>query len=110
MQIAIIGGRDRIPTAREISQALEGISVCGVVSGGARGADRAGAAWGRAAGLPVREYLPDYRRYQRRAPLIRNEAIAAAADLCLAFPGPQSRGTWHCVRQFENAGKSVIIK
>lgn len=35
--------------------------------------------------------------------------VAAGANLCLAFPGPGSRGTWDCVRKAADAGIPVEI-
>ena len=35
--------------------------------------------------------------------------VAAGANICLAFPGPGSRGTWDCVRKAADAGIPVQI-
>jgi hypothetical protein len=42
--------------------------------------------------------------YGRAAGGIRNsEMVALGADLCLAFPGPGSTGTWDCIRKAAGA-------
>lgn len=47
----------------------------------------------------------DWKRHGRAAGAIRNtEMVKLGADLCLAFPGPRSTGTWDCVRKAVAAG------
>jgi len=41
---------------------------------------------------------------------IRNREMAqAGADLCLAFPLGESRGTWNCVNECKKAGIPVKV-
>src|SRR5262249_21374705 len=68
-----------------------------VLSGGARGVDRAAAAAARARGLAVEEFLPDWRRHGRVAGLRRNQALVDAADSVVAFHDLLSRGTAHAI-------------
>jgi len=47
----------------------------------------------------------DWKRHGRAAGPIRNaQMVALGADLCLAFPGPTSTGTWDCIRKAVAAG------
>ena len=55
------------------------------------------------------EFLPDYERYGRGAPLQRNTLIVQNANWVLAFVTASSRGTWDTIRKAEAAGKRVII-
>ena len=48
-------------------------------------------------GLKLTEYLPEYSRYGRGAPLRRNIAIIESADLVLAFWDGRSHGTKHVI-------------
>lgn len=42
--------------------------------------------------------------------MIRNQEMAdRGADLCLAFPGPESVGTWDMIRKARAAGIPVHI-
>jgi len=72
--------------------------VAAVWSGGARGADRLGAAWARSRGLAVREWLPDWSRWGRSAGVRRSADLIAALPpgslcVCLAsVPLPGGRG------------------
>ena len=60
-------------------------------------------------GLRLTEFLPEYGVYGRRAPLCRNERIAAYADAVLAVWDGKSRGTAHTVKLFKDANKPAEI-
>lgn len=66
-----------------------------LVTGGATGPDSFGAEWALAAGVPVREYLPEW-SFGNGAGMQRNALIVAHASLLMAFPAvnhDKSRGT-----------------
>lgn len=89
---------------------LEAIST--IVSGGARGADEVAEALARHLGIDLVVFPPEYKRYGRRGPFVRNQQIAEAADTCLAVvdkPLSESKGTADCVRRFQKLGKSVWV-
>ena len=67
--------------------------ITGVVSGGARGADTLGERWARARQLPMDVFLPDWQKYGRAGGPIRNNLIAKAADLFVAFYDGSDGGT-----------------
>lgn len=47
----------------------------------------------------------EWERYGKRAGMLRNSAmVALGADICLAFPAPDSRGTWDCLTKAAKAG------
>ena len=56
-----------------------------IVTGGAKGIDACARSWAEARNIPVTEFLPDYTRYKRGAPLIRNQQIGNYADMVIAF-------------------------
>lgn len=106
MKLAIIGSRDFYPTDIE-KYIPDGVTE--IVSGGARGADRAGANYAIRHGLPLKEFLPDYNKYGRSAPLKRNHLIAEYADCVLAFWDGQSRGTLYTINLFKELNKKVTV-
>ncbi len=73
-----------------------------IVSGGAAGVDSCAAAYARAAGITLTEFLPEYEKYGRAAPIVRNKQIVEYADEVIAFWDGGSKGTkWvidHCAR------------
>ncbi len=94
MRVAVIGSRglrignlgDYLP--RETTE---------IVSGGAKGIDACAREYAQRQGLKLTEYLPEYGRYGRGAPLKRNIAIIENADLVLAFWDGSSRGTKYVI-------------
>jgi len=106
VKLAVIGSRN-FPSIR-----LENYipaHVTEIVSGGARGIDRLAKEFAKETHIPLTEFLPDYNRYGRGAPLKRNGEIAAYADECLAFWDGMSRGTAHAITQFRRVGKKVTV-
>lgn len=96
MKIAVVGSRNihNIPLEDLIPpQCTE------IVSGGARGVDTCAREFAQTHGLKLTEFLPDYNRYGRSAPLKRNDLIVAHADLVFAFWDGESRGTLYTIRQ-----------
>jgi len=52
----------------------------------------------------------DWDKYGKAAGPRRNREMAqAGADLCLAFPLGESRGTWNCVNECKKAGIPVKV-
>ena len=81
-----------------------------IISGGARGIDTAAARYARENGLPLREFLPEYEKYGRRAPLVRNAQIVEACDQVLAIWDGRSGGTMYTVRLAQSMGKPVRLE
>ena len=61
-----------------------------VVCGMARGADRAGYAWAKKEGVPVKEFPANFEQLGKRAGPIRNAQMAEYADAALVFWDPMS--------------------
>lgn len=90
MTVAIVGSRGL--WVRNLGKYLpEGVTE--IVSGGAKGVDTCAREYALAHGIPLREFLPDYKQYGRSAPLKRNLSIIQNADFVLAFWDGTSRGT-----------------
>ena len=106
MKIAIIGSR----SIKKIDiENYLGDNVDEIVSGGAKGVDSIAADFAKSKGIKLVEFLPEYEKYGRAAPIKRNEQIVKYADECLAFWDGNSKGTGHTVRMFEKAGKNVTV-
>jgi predicted Rossmann fold nucleotide-binding protein DprA/Smf involved in DNA uptake len=106
MKLAVVGSRSIYP--ENIGQYIpEGVTE--IVSGGAKGADSAAADYARANGIKLTEFLPEYDKYGKGAPLKRNHLIAEHADAALAFWDGSSRGTKYTIDLFKRLGKPVKI-
>lgn len=83
-----------------------------VVHGAARGADTIAAMWAAARGSQVsaEAHPAEWERYGRAAGHRRNaEMVALGADICLAFPLGESRGTRGCIEMAKKAGIPVEV-
>lgn len=120
-RIAVVGARppteaqpecDHAEWLRIVANVRRFVDACQsdaiFISGGATGVDEAAVGW-RRPGQEFREHLPDYGTHGRSAPLVRNAAIVADADVVHAFPASWSRETWHTVRLAREAGKAVVV-
>lgn len=90
MKVAVIGSRGLC--VADLGKYLpEGTTE--IVSGGARGVDTSAREYALSHGIKLTEFLPEYDKYGRSAPLKRNITIIEYADLVLAFWDQSSRGT-----------------
>ena len=106
MKLAIVGSRDLV--VKNIGDYMpDGVSE--IVSGGARGIDSLAAEYARAHGIKLTEFLPDYARFGRAAPIKRNELIAEYADEGIAFWDGISRGTQSTIKFFQKRSKPIKI-
>ena len=109
MKIAIIGSRNITrEDVGDISKYLpQGLNE--IVSGGALGVDRIAAEYAHEHGIKLTEFLPEYNKYKRGAPLKRNELIADYADEAIALWDGSSTGTKHAIDLFLARGKNVGV-
>ncbi len=94
MKVAVIGSRGLY--VEHLEEYLpEGTTE--IISGGARGVDASARDYALRHGLKLTEYLPEYNRYGRGAPLRRNITIIENADIVLAFWDGKSKGTKYVI-------------
>lgn len=109
MKVAVIGTRTAPANiSAAILRYLPG-NVSEIVSGGAKGVDHAAEEVAGLLSLPVRRFLPDYKRYGRNAPLKRNIEIIEYADEVLAFWDGISSGTKQCIVECINRRKPIRV-
>jgi hypothetical protein len=73
------------------------------------GADNIADRWARTWGWKVEPHPADWNRYGRKAGPIRNQQMVdLGADVCLAFPLSDSRGTYDCMTRAKAAGIPVV--
>ena len=105
MKIAIIGSRNIVVKNFEqyVLQADE------IVSGGAKGVDSCAAEYAKSHGLKLTEFLPNYERYGRAAPIKRNQQIVDYADEIFAFWDGKSKGTLSVINYAKKTNKKCSI-
>lgn len=80
-----------------------------LVHGGARGADTLAAQIGRSMGLEIEAHPARWDAYGKAAGPLRNkEMLELGADLVLAFPVGESRGTRGCMQLAREKGCAVV--
>ena len=106
MKVAVIGSRNL--KVDDLGKYLpEGVTE--IVSGGARGVDTCAREYALANGIKLTEFLPEYDKYGRGAPLRRNITIIEYADLVLAFWDGSSRGTKYVIDNCKKRGIPVEV-
>lgn len=106
MKIAVIGSRGL--SVNDFGRYMPK-EVTEIVSGGARGIDACARAYALANGIKLTEFLPEYEKYGRYAPLKRNLQIIDYADLVLAFWDGHSRGTKYVIENCKKRNKKVRV-
>ena len=106
MKVAIVGSRNL--TVENLGQYLPE-ETTEIVSGGARGIDTCAREYALANELKLTEFLPEYQRYGKGAPLKRNLQIIDYADLVLAFWDGKSRGTNYVIAACKKRNKQVQV-
>lgn len=100
MKVAVVGSRNL--TINNLGDYLPK-DTTEIVSGGARGIDSCAREYANTHNIRLTEFLPEYERYGRSAPLKRNLQIIRYADIVLAFWDGKSHGTRfvieHCKKE-----------
>lgn len=105
MRIAIVGSRNItiVDIGKYISECEE------IVSGGAVGVDTCASEYAKKMGLRLSVFLPQYERYGRAAPIVRNKEIVDYADKVVAFWDGSSKGTLSVIKYAEKTGKPCEV-
>lgn len=110
LRVLVTGSREWTRRA-VISLQLAKLPVGSIVMhGDARGADRIAAAIAESLDLVVEDYPADWKRYGRKAGILRNfDMLDAKPDLVLAFWDGTSRGTKHVIEEAERRGIPIEV-
>ena len=106
MKVAVIGSRNL--TVENIGDYLPN-ETTEIVSGGAKGIDTSAKEYAVANSIKLTEFLPNYAKYKRGAPLKRNMQIIEYADVVIAFWDGKSKGTKFVIDNCNRIGKKVVV-
>lgn len=106
MKVAVIGSRGLKVLNLEKYLPKD---VTEIISGGAKGVDTSAREYAILHGIKLTEFLPEYDKYGRTAPLKRNITIIKNADLVLAFWDGKSRGTKFVIDNCKKMGVLVRV-
>ena len=82
---------------------------CSLISGGAIGVDTLAERFAKEYEVDIEVYKPNYTKYGKKAPLIRNKKMAELCDKAICFWDGQSRGTMHTLMMLAQMGKETTI-
>ncbi len=68
------------------------------------GVDLVAEQWAQDVGVATEPHPADWGKGRGAGNVRNGEMVALGADVCLAFPGPTSTGTWDCLKQAARAG------
>lgn len=111
MRLIVAGSR----TIKDLGFVIKSIDsvpleqVTEVVSGGADGVDLLGETWANLRQIPVKRFLPDWKRDGRSAGIIRNVEMARYGDILVAVYDGTSPGTNHMVKAMMDEGKEIHV-
>lgn len=106
MKVAVIGSRGL--SVSDLGRYLPE-NTTEIVSGGAKGVDTSAREYAKNNGIKLTEFLPEYTRFGRSAPLKRNITIIEYADIVLAFWDGKSRGTKFVIDNCRKLGVEVRV-
>ena len=106
MKVAVIGSRGL--SVSDLGRYLPE-NTTEIVSGGARGVDTSAREYALSHGIKLTEFLPEYTRFGRSAPLKRNITIIEYSDIVLAFWDGKSRGTKFVIDNCRKLGVEVRV-
>lgn len=106
MKIAIIGSRNI--HVENLNEYLPQ-SITEIVSGGAKGIDTDAQEYANENNIKMTVFLPDYSKYGRGAPIVRNKQIVDYADEVIAFWDGKSRGTLSVIEYCKKQNKKIKV-
>lgn len=106
MKMAILGSRNLTNIALE-KYVLDDVDE--IVSGGAVGVDSCAAEYAKFRKIKLTEFIPEYERYGRAAPIVRNKKIVDYADNILVFWDGSSKGTLSVIKYADKIGKPIKV-
>lgn len=106
MKVAVAGSRDIV--IDNINKYLPP-DVDEIITGGAKGVDDCAKRCAKEMGIKYKKFLPEYNKYGRAAPIIRNKRIVEYADVVIAFWDAKSKGTMSTIEIAKKFGKPISV-
>lgn len=106
MKIAVVGSRNL--KVKNLEKYLPK-ETDEIISGGAKGIDTCAREYALLNGIKLTEFLPDYNKFGKKAPLERNLQIIDYADEIIAFWDKKSTGTRFVIANCRKRGKKIKV-
>lgn len=110
MKVLVCGGRNFTDTD-SLKKMLDNLNPSAIIQGGASGADQLARSYAKSNGIPSIQVDANWTYYNKSAGPVRNKWMLefCQPDVVVAFPTPESRGTWHMVKIAKEAGVKTIV-
>lgn len=105
MKVAIVGSRN-LKVNLDVHIPKDATLI---ISGGANGIDRLAEEYADKHRISKLIIKPEYDKYGKTAPLVRNKKIVDSADMVIAFWDGQSRGTYNVMEYAKKVGKRLVV-
>jgi hypothetical protein len=80
-----------------------------IISGGAKGIDSLAELYAQKNNIPIKIIRPEYGKYGKGAPIVRNKEIVNMSDHIIAIWDGKSRGTQSVIKFSEKQNKKLTI-
>lgn len=113
MKLAIIGSRTL--NQQQVIKVIEQVmtksktKITTIVTGGANGVDSIAEYYAKMSNLNLEVFYPVYKKYGKRAPLIRNNEIIKNCDGVLAIWDGESNGTAYTINKAKKENKKLMV-
>jgi predicted Rossmann fold nucleotide-binding protein DprA/Smf involved in DNA uptake len=111
-KVAVVGGRkfkNYVLMKQVLDQYNEKHGISMIISGGAPGADTLAEKYAHQRQIDLTVFMAKWNEEGKRAGPRRNVRMANIADIAIAFPDPNSKGTWHMIKTMEKYKKPVYV-
>lgn len=110
MFISFTGHRDKKAKESDLEQVLKDYPDSVWIHGGALGFDTQVELFARRHGIKTVVIRPDYQKFGKRAPLVRNDEIVSKGEKLIAlYDGRSSGGTFYTIKRAKELGKEVRV-
>jgi predicted Rossmann fold nucleotide-binding protein DprA/Smf involved in DNA uptake len=112
MKLAVVGSRYYTNfefVEEKINEFRKNNNITQLVSGGAKGVDTLAEEYAEKHNIPITVFEAEWDKYGRGAGPIRNKLIVKEADVIMAFPGENPRGTLNTINLARKENKIVFV-
>lgn len=106
MRVAIVGSRNLI--VEDLKKYIPA-DCTEIVSGGAEGIDKCAKKYANKSNIVIKEFIPEYNKYGRSAPIVRNKLIVDYSDEVIAFWNGHSKGTKSVIDYCKKKNKKCVV-
>jgi hypothetical protein len=110
VKISFSGHRDKLAKESDLESILKDYPDSVWVHGGAIGFDTQVETFARKHNIKTIVIRPNYEKFGKRAPLIRNDEILELGEILVAlYDGRKSGGTFYTITKAKKLGKKVLL-